>query len=225
MLRSDTVNNMQIYVRIKAVFLCILIMFVGCNKTATEKQKEAFFKEYLDRYVQANSPFADEDLILSTITFMDGIIEKEGNKNITSIYYDKATLLFKLKQYDEALKELFITEDDFYDVYKAALLIRLGRDSDAAFFLKNVIDKNKKELIEAIALKERYNVSREMALIQGTLALYIMAGRSIESILDEFMDENILTQEEAESLLQEDLFKNDIQEIKKILLSNMWPEN
>ena len=210
----------------KLVFLIVFLsLFTGCKKVTVEDTKESLFKEYSEHYLLANSPFADTDQILSAIEYMEDIIEKEGNKNVTSIYYDKARLLFRLKQYDDALYELFLTEDDFYDIYKATLLIRLGRENEAELFLKKAIERNKNELIAATALKEQKNVSRNINLIvQGTIALYILNDRSIESVLSEFINDNILTQQEAEVLLQEELFKFDPQEMKMILLSNMWPE-
>ena len=218
--------NMKTQVVIKtAIFCFVFVVFVGCNETKQEKEK--FFKEYTEHYTEANSPFANEDIIVSTIAYIDGIIAKEGNKNIVNIYYDKAGLLYKLKRYNEALDVLFQTDDEFYDVYKATLFICLGRNSEAASYLQNLIDRNKRGLIELAKLPDRKNIIGEKNIyIQGLITLYILADRSYESILYELTSETITTQQEAEILLQEmflDDIQDDIQKAKRILLISMWP--
>jgi len=215
---------MQIITKI-SFFFFIVIMFSDCSR-----KKEIFYNDYVKRYSEADSPFADENVIISTIAYMDEIIAKEGNENIISIYYDNARLLFKLKRYNEALDVLFKTNDDeFYDIYRATLLIRLGRSSEAVQYLQRLIDNSKKGLIELIKKPEKIKNHGEIDIyIQGLMALYIFADRTYESILYELTSENIITYNEAEILLQEilspDHTQNDIQKTKEILLFNMWPE-
>ena len=215
---------MQVFFKISFFFFTIAVL-TGCNAT----KKEDFYNEYEKRYGEAYSLFADEDIILSTIAYMDRIIAKEGNKNIIGIYYDKARLLFKLKRYNEALEELFKTDDEFYDVYKATLFIRFGSYSEAVPYLQRAIERNKRGLLELIAQPDNEKNFDEINIyIQGLIGLYICADIKYESILNELISGKIVTYNEAEILFQELLFpdnaQDDMQEIKEIILVSMWPE-
>jgi tetratricopeptide (TPR) repeat protein len=216
--------KMQIVFKTSFLYFVIAVL-TGCSAT----KKESVYNEYIKRYGEAASPFADKDTIVSTIAYMDGIIAKEGNKNVISIYYDKASFLFKLKRYNEVLEELFKTDDEFYDVYRATLFIRLGRNSEAAPYLQRLIERNREGLLKLIAQPDNKKDLEEINVyIQGLMALYIFTDKTYESILYELTSENIMTYNEAEKLLQELLFVNntqgDTQKLKEILLINMWPE-
>jgi len=206
------------------LFLAIAVL-TGCSAA----KKEEYYNEYVKRYSEAEFPFADEDKIVSTIAYMDEIIAKDSNKNIKSIYYDKARLLFRLKRYNEALEELFKTDDYSYDIYKATLFIRLGRNGEAAPYLQRSIEGNKKGLLKSIARPDNKKNPGEINFYtQGLMALYIFADKTYESILYELTSENIMAYNEAEVLLQELLFvdnaQGDMQKVKEIILLNMWPE-
>jgi tetratricopeptide (TPR) repeat protein len=207
------------------VFILVMIVFVGCNKT--KEKREMFIMEYYERFSQAYLPFADEKIIITTIAYMDDIISKEGNKNIFLIYYDKAGLFFKLEQYDKALDALFQSNDEIYDIYKATLLIRLGRNDDATPFLQRVIDKNNTEIIMAMK-KNKGNIFKEVKYaIQLSMMMYILADKSYEFIINEFTSMGIISQQEIEELLLELLVfgdtYDDIQKVKELFLKSEWP--
>jgi hypothetical protein len=213
---------------LKAVILCfVLAVFSGCNDK--KQEQEALIKEYLERFIEASSFLADEDTIVSFIAYLDGIIAKEGNKNIIGLYYDKARFLYMLKRYNEAYDALFQTEDEFYDIYKATLLCRLGRDSEAAPYLQKLININNEGLMEYEALPaNEKNPGEKNFYIQGLMSFYILADRSYESILYELTSRNIIARQEAEVLLDElllpDIPQGDIQKAKESILISMWSD-
>jgi tetratricopeptide (TPR) repeat protein len=225
---------MKIFFKI-LFFFFIIAVFSACNG---KKEKETLINEYIKRYSEADSPFAAEDIIISTIAYMDETISKKGNKYIKNIYYDKARLLFKLKRYNEALDALFKTDnDESYDIYKATLFIKLGRSDEADPYVQRLIDRNKKAAIEFMAQADREKDSEKikqkhkkgLLAIQGLMVLYICTDRTYESILHEFTSENIITYDEADTLLQEILSQTntqqgDMQKTKEILLNDMWSE-
>jgi tetratricopeptide (TPR) repeat protein len=212
---------MKIKAFMKIAICCLsLLSIMMCKETTHNNDK--LFESYSERFFQACSPFADEELIISTISYMDSIISKEGNNKIESIFYDKARLLFLLRQYDEALEELFKTDDEYYDIYKATLLICLGRESEAISFLQNAIKLNERGIIEL--KKQRENIRDAIEnYILGLMACYVLADMSYESILYELVSQNIATRQEAEILFQEGFqFISDTQEIKEIILKSTW---
>ena len=206
------------------VFLLIMLL-TGCNRTAYENKD--LFTEYTERILEAFLPFADETILLSTIEYIDEIIANESNKNITSIYYDKARLLYMLKRYDDALNELFNINDNTYDIYIATLLICLERNNEATYYLLKLIENNKIEITEMIIQEGNEYISRNVKnAIQGLLLLYILIGESYESIINLFANESNIQQQEIEILFEE-LFINfgtqNISYIKEIVLRSMWP--
>jgi len=206
-----------------AIFSLLVVLFEGCNKTTHEN---ILLKEYTEYCLPAFNSLADDDLILKTIAYMDNIIAKEGNNNITTIYYNKAALLYKLKRYDEALDTIFQTNDKEYDVYKATLLIRLGRIDEAIPIFQSALDRYKEKINELVAIEGKANASdRTKNAIQGLMMYYILLDLPKESILSEFTSENILTQYEAEVFFQKLLLLGgDIQGIKEMTLKGLWPE-
>jgi tetratricopeptide (TPR) repeat protein len=226
---------MKIGLQILFLFFVIAI-FSDC--IGRKEEKETLINEYIKRYSEADSPFAAEDIIISTIAYTDEIISKKGNKYIKSIYYDKARLLFKLKRYNEALDALFKTDnDESYDIYIATLFIKLSRSDEADPYVQRLIGRQKKAIIEFMAQANREKDSEKikqkhikgLLAIQGLMVLYICTDRTYESILHEFTSENIITYDEADTLLQEILSQTntqqgDMQKTKEILLNNMWSE-
>jgi tetratricopeptide (TPR) repeat protein len=191
--------------------MAIFVLIMGCNKVGPSE--EVRLKEYSERFTEASSPFAEEDVILSTIEYIDNIITQEGNKNIQSIYYNKAGLLYKLKRYDEALAALYQTNDEVYDTYKGALLIRFGRNDEAIPLLYNAIQKNKKELSGALMPDNKKN-----PIIQGLIALYLLSDIPLELLFVDLINDKIVTRTEADTFLHENVIT------KEILLNNIWPE-
>jgi tetratricopeptide (TPR) repeat protein len=215
--------------------LALAVVIVICFNTyyqindVKKQEQEALANDYLERFIEAVLPHTDEDTILSTIAYMDEIIAKEGNKSFIDIYYDKARLLYRLKRYNEAYDALFQTEDEFYDIYKATFLCRLGRDSEATPYLQKLINTNITGLKEYDTLPARKkNHEEKIFYIQGLILLYILADRSYESILYELTSENIIARQEAEVLLNEILFldnpQGDMQKAKELTLISMWSE-
>jgi len=204
------------------IIIIFIIFFSGCIKE-TENKKNDFFIEYpefLEVIGKAGSPFADEYEKISAIAYIDGIIAKESNKRLTNIYYLKAELLYKLNRYNEALETIINIEDEDYSI--ATLLIILGREKEAEPYLQKCINKN----INGLILSKEQSEERYLN-IQALVSFYILSDRnyeSIESILNELLIEGIITQKDSETLLQDDFFKNDLQQIKEIFLTSMWPE-
>jgi tetratricopeptide (TPR) repeat protein len=183
---------------------------MACNKNESISANESKSNEFSRRFSQAFSS-VDEKLIISTITYMDILIKQEGNKNIASIYLNKAQLLYKLKRYDEALEVLYQANDNYYDVYKASLLIKLGRVGEAEVLLQNAIDENKKILNNELVSKEQ-----KEAIIQGTIALYILSDKSVEPLFNELVTDKVITQQEASAILAKTVLS------KKMILDSIW---
>ena len=155
----------------------------------------------------------EEQIIFDEIAYMDGIIESEGNRNIKSIYYNKAQLLYRLKKYDDAMMTLYQTDNDDYDVYKAALLILLRCDTEAQKLLDKQIEKNKNILYEFSEDQIQVN-----SIIMGTVILYVLSDMSVDSFFSELIDSNIITQKYLDEVLKTQIVqKNDI-------LRSMWPD-
>ena len=207
----------------KYIIIIIFIIFFSVCIKETENKKNDFFIEYpefLEVIGKAGSPFADEYEKISAIAYIDGIIAKESNKRLTNIYYLKAELLYKLNRYNEALETIINIEDEDYSI--ATLLIILGREKEAEPYLQKCINKN----INGLILSKEQSEERYLN-IQALVSFYILSDRnyeSIESILNELLIEGIITQKDSETLLQDDFFKNDLQQIKEIFLTSMWPE-
>jgi tetratricopeptide (TPR) repeat protein len=178
-----------------------------------EPIEEAHLKEYTERFAEAFSPSAEDDIILSTIAYMDNIITQEGNKSIRSIYYNKAELLYKLKRYNEALAVLYQADDEIYDTYKGALLVRLDRKGEAVPLLQNAIHKNKKAVASFFLANDKKKL-----IIQGLIALYILSDIPLESLFVDLVNDEIVTRKEADIFI----YNNSI--TKEILLNSMWPE-
>jgi tetratricopeptide (TPR) repeat protein len=192
------------------MFFIISLNFLGCNnKSVPIKESQAM--DYFERILPALSPLAEEDVMLSTLAYIDDIITKEGNKNIKSIYYNKAQLLYKMKRYNEALNVMYQIDDKAYDAHLAALLICLGWENEAISLLQNVINVNKTVLNELSISKEERN-----RIIMGTILLYILADRSPESLCEELVNSKITTQQEADNLLKDNKIT------KEIILQSMW---
>jgi tetratricopeptide (TPR) repeat protein len=207
------------------VFILFFIMFLGCIRTSkpesiSTEENSTQYNEYLERFFPAISPFADDDLLLSTLTYIDEIVAKEGNKKINSIYYDKARILYKLDQYDEALDAL-LQADDTYNAYIATFLMRLGRNEEAIPFLESLIDTNKKWLIEPSIESSK---QKRSSVLQGLMMFHILIDKSRDEILSDMADENIGTRNEMEELLRNMLIQDDIIITKENLLESMWPD-
>jgi tetratricopeptide (TPR) repeat protein len=194
------------------ISLCVLLLVFSCAKelSVIPAPKSAQAKDFAEHLLKA----FDESSIISTISYIDTIIEKEGNKNIKSIYYNKAQLLYKIKRFDEALEALNSTDDESYDAYKATLLIRLGRDNEATLFWDNCIERN----IKAIHGSTLPLTQKDINIIQATIALYVLADKPFDSFLSELTANQIITQQEAEAFIQNNTVT------KELLLHSMWAE-
>jgi tetratricopeptide (TPR) repeat protein len=187
----------------------VLITLIGCNKSTTFTNSSS--DEYLYRFSQALIS-NDENFILSTIIYMDNLIESGDENKVRSIYYNKAQLLYKIKQYNKALETLYQTDDSAYDVQKASLLILLGYQNQAMQLLKKATATNKKILIET-SLPEH----QKTLVLQGLVALYILADKHIEPLFEKLVVDKIITSEEAYTILQYNTIT------KEALLNSMWP--
>ena len=196
--------------------LIILYLLLNCIRENIEEKTQYII--FFEQYAQAISPFADKNQISATILLIDDIIEKEGNKNILIIHYYKAQLYYKNKQYDEALEVLFQADDEVYNAYIATLLLRLGRYTEADYFLTNAISNN------VIALKD-INITNNSKneIIKGLMILYILNGESYDNMMHKLSYDDIISIEKADELFQETFFNQNIENIKEILLDSMWP--
>jgi tetratricopeptide (TPR) repeat protein len=192
------------------IFCLLLVALFGCNKNKSVAFPDPSSTDYLKRFSQALIS-DNKDFVLSTIIYMDNLIEKEGDKSIRSIHYNKAQLLYKIKQYDRALEALYRADDSAYDVPKASLLILLGHQNEALYLLEKSIEASKKVLIE-----DSLSEYQKTFVIQGLVALYVLADMYPESLAEELVVEKIITGEDAYIILQQNTIT------KEVLLNSMW---
>jgi tetratricopeptide (TPR) repeat protein len=210
-----------IFSRIIVIILLIIIL-IRCNKTVDKTsiiENDEQYNEYLEHYIPALSSLADDNTLLSTITYIDDLIEKGKHEKIKDIYYDKAKLLYKLKKYDDALNTLYQSDESYYNIYIATLLIRLKQEDKAIPILENIISTNKKGLIETQMPEQKRKF-----ILQGTMACYILADKTREEILLDMTNENISKKQDVDLFLQEMLTQDDIIMTKEDILLSMWPE-
>jgi tetratricopeptide (TPR) repeat protein len=204
-------RNDQMY-KIKFIFICFLSVLccLGCYK---EKKNKIIhdYSDFQSHYLRGIST-TDMEVVADEIKYMDSIIKSEGNKNVKSIYYNKAQLYYRLKKYDDAIAVLYETNDERYDIAKTALLILLGCDAEAQALLDNQIEKNKTILYHLSIDQNQTDV-----LILGTISLYILSDMSIDSFLDDLIDRNIVTREYLDNMLMHNELDKDV------ILNSMWP--
>jgi tetratricopeptide (TPR) repeat protein len=196
----------------KLVLLCLLSLWCfGCYADAAKKDGvNQGYDDFQNHYLRAMAT-NDEEVILDEIKYMDSVIGIEGDKKIKSIYYNKAQLLYKLKKYDEAVATLYQTDDERYDVVKAALLILLGNDTGAQKLLAKQIEKNKTILYQFLE-----EPNQRDNLILGTISLYVLSAMSMDSFFSELVNNDIVTQEHLNDLITQ-------MPQKDVLLNSMWP--
>jgi tetratricopeptide (TPR) repeat protein len=184
----------------------------GCYADAAKKDGVNHgYDDFQNHYLRAMTT-NDEAVILDEIKYMDSVIEIEGDKKITSIYYNKAQLFYKLKKYDDAVAVLYQTDNERYDVVKAALLILLGNDTEAQRLLNKQIEKNKTILFQFLG--EPYQRDN---LILGTISLYVLSDMSMSSFFSELVNNDIVTQEYLNGLITQIPQKD-------VLLNSMWSD-
>jgi hypothetical protein len=183
---------------------------MGCY----EKESESIHshENFQSRYLLGMST-TDAEAVIDVIKYIDSIIEADGNKRIKSIYYNKAQLFYRLKKYDEAMTALYQSDDDSYDVFKAALLILLGCDTEARILLDNQIEKEKM-ILNKFSGKE----TQKDNIILGIISLYVLSNTPVDSFFSELINDNIITQEYIENVII-----NQIPQ-RYVLLNSIWPE-
>jgi tetratricopeptide (TPR) repeat protein len=204
--------------KLKWIFIFfVFLLLIGCSKkhnNTIKEQPSTFLDEYLLR-IHTALITTDEETVLSTIKYIDDIILSK-NTEIASIYYNKAQLLYKIKRYNDALDALYQTDAENYNFYKATLFIRLGYTNDAESILNDLIDGNKKLLYQPSIIREgqkTYNT------IQVLIMLYVLSDRTVESLLTELENEELISQEESDRILSNNITT------KEIILNSMWPNN
>lgn len=209
---------------IKIYILILFIIYSGCEKNNQVKDI-SFWNNYIQRITEALSHNADEKTIISTIMFIDEIIKNEDNLNNSTIYYNKAKLLFKLQRYDDALDTLFQTDSSIYDYYKATLFFRLGKNDNAFIYLNKLIEKNAEIANDYYQLpfKERsfFNIN---AIIHESMLYSILSDETFESIINKTINMYQITQQDAILLLQDILMHEDIKNVKENILLSVWPD-
>jgi len=215
LLRSDQWAGYNSY-KMKVLPLLLLLFFVSChakNSSEAENQNKEW-NDYLMTIGHAEMS-NDEQEINSAIGYIDNAIEKGWEKNIFSVYYDKARLLFKLGKYNEALETLGKSKNN-YDIQKAALLIIMGNDKEA----KLALDDFHIVLKESLLLRSVTEVD-----IKVLFLISILSDTSFDDICSEYVDSGYIREEEL------NLYKNSLNSSKDVLLfttkddllQSMWP--
>jgi len=198
------------------IYLC-LFLFISCYaKKSPEMGNQN--DEWIDYFARINHAEItnDEQEINLTIKYIDSIIEKSGEKDIFSIYYDKARLLFRLKKYNEVFDTLERSENN-YDLQKAALLIIMGNSTEAKLFLNNFHTVFKKFLLARSVTEEDINILFFISILSDT---------SFDDICSEYINSGYIREEDL------NLYKNSLNTskddlllaTKDDLLHSMWPE-
>jgi tetratricopeptide (TPR) repeat protein len=172
-------------------------------RLSTEKQNE-----YIQRISEAlNSN--DVSVISSAIDYIDNIIDHD---TIISIYYDKARLLYKLKRFDEAVKNLSNKKTMFNKYIEAALLMRLKRKDEAVAMLTEL----KKEYLNELSVYKNNDPKRDSS-IQAILGLIVLMDQNYEFEVNELVKKDMLTEQEGNNLKKNKL-------AKEFILQSLWPE-
>jgi len=185
--------------------IIILMSFLACE------DKKSSTQEYRKIYLEALNSH-DEVVIKEAIKYFDGIIKHGSTNDFPSVYYNKAQLLKKIEEFDEALIILdnLKTPQDYF--YRASLLVLLGRIEDAEPLFNTLIE------IDNISISEKQINNKRLFLFYDNLILvYILSDRDLTEIINIYRADNRLKSEDISRL------NNSISIKKKDLLNGLWP--
>ena len=192
----------------KYLFFIMLVLFVSCgaSDSARSENRNKEYEEYM-RILGWAMVSNDISEINYAIKYVNDIIERDGEKYIHSIYYDKARLLFRTGKYSEALEILDITEFN-YDIQKAALLILIGKDSDAEAILNNFLFDYIQSINAEVDIEERH------------VGILVLISRLLDKNFDITLRDNNNPGLNAAMMYE---WANIYDSSKEDILRSMWP--
>jgi tetratricopeptide (TPR) repeat protein len=195
-------------------FCLITFLIFGCSGREINSPKSNSGDEMSTYADKINNAFAfkDTENIESAIEYLDKIIEKEGDSQILSIYYDKAQLLYLQGKYNDALMTINLTNIKIYDVQKAALYISIGDIKKAEILLAELIT------YYFGILKNNKNINEILNIVMLLKMIYILSDKDINRLTNQLIQENILSKEKIDTLIN-----NEDTLDKQTIIDSMWP--
>ncbi len=173
----------------KIVLLILVLIMFGCDKT--EKLSDEELKEYLYFFHEVNTS-NDRDKIISGIEYIDSLIENGMEKDIHSLYYNKAQLLYKLGDYKDAIETL--KKDKAQELNLAALYIILDDEKEAKDVLDILYQRYK------TYLKKERDKEKRNDIVQMLAYISILSDKNIDEIWENLIKEGILSRQEQERM-------------------------
>ncbi|MBF9018285.1 MULTISPECIES: M48 family metallopeptidase [unclassified Oceanispirochaeta] len=199
----------------KNKIIIILILCSLLSATWAETQQEDVLSEYSRVFGLEASRSNDFDEIMNGIRYIDNLLTKNEAKVITSIYYNRAQLYYKLGEYDEAINSLQV-QNPINNYYKATLYIKLGKFSEAESLFNPILFS-----YEVILGKDDLSPDQRIHYLNNAILIHRFLKKSISiEKLSEFSSKYKLSDKERQQLLSSLEYNMDIDEC----LRGMWPE-
>jgi len=187
--------------------ISLIFLLLFCFYSWGESRIDEYRKNYSTAIISN-----DTEIIENTLSFIDKLIDQNEFKDLSSIYYNKAQLLNKLKRTDEAIEALEHLEFPLNKFYQASLLVRIGQEEDATSLFDSVID------LYITTLKEDERTSDNIRpLYESIILAYILADRDQRQVEEMIRDDKRLSDSDITRL-------NKAKEAQKdALLQGLWP--
>ena len=198
--------------RKKIVLIGYLLLLVSCSKADTNSERDTETQAYFNRYAAAMQS-NDTRFINETIAYIDKVIQS-GRPYISSAYYNKAQLLYRLKCYDDAVVTIVSAKNSDKDFYLATLYLRLGQKEKAIPILDALFEKNRQTLLE-----DKIDKKTKIHVGESTIIMLNLLQKDTSGFLDEMIHQSVFTTEEVESMKG-----NSALQDTTTILSNLWPE-
>jgi len=192
-------------------FFCLALLLLFNSCTEDHPSNDNGWDEEWETYISiAGQAIYSSDMseIEKAVEYLDGIIEKDGEKYINSIYYDKAQLLFRLGKNTEALGTLNKSEFN-YDLQKAGLLILMGNNEDAQILLDGFLSA----YIRGVNSTKKIEESHVGILV----VVSFLSGRSFDEVLQGNRNRKLNAK-----MLRDYTIKFEI--TKEAILRSWWPD-
>lgn len=199
-------------IRKKIALIGYLLLLVSCSKGDTNSERDIETQAYFNRYTAAMQS-NDTKFINETIAYIDKVIQS-GSPYISSAYYNKAQLLYRLKCYDDAVVTIVSAKNNDKDFYLATLYLRLGQKEKAIPILDALFEKNRQTLLE-----DKNDKKAKIHIGESTIIMLNLLQEATSGFLDEMIHHGVFTTEEVESMKS----NSSLQDTATILLS-LWPE-
>jgi tetratricopeptide (TPR) repeat protein len=188
--------------------ISLITLLTSCEKSIA-KESNIDLQNYMQEFYKAlNSN--DKATIESGLLYLEQI-KKERKVKISSLDYNMAQLLFKLKRYDEAREILRKSQEPTSKFYEITLLLRLGDTEVANKEIDNIFLIYRKQLMQATNLTEKKKIFVNMAL------LLQLSDRSLEILYADMIPFG-LDRKDVESVIEHSKVN------PPILLKTLWPD-